>query len=492
MNSSPGFRVIPLAISCLTGESTLATSFLNLLVIFVTLFMLFRTFDFTKKQSWIFSGLFSTNSLVVFPFFYAAAHSYVYTIFASILSLFIIKKTTSINLKSIALLLLAGLSLKLVRSEGVLYFLISLIAYLIHLNLESNSLKVFFKKYKKQLFNCIILLFCALFFNYMIQVFISSQEEISKNLDNTKYVMQFPKDSFLAVSLWATLEYLRAFLTPYYMNFYGHYLDWLNIHSSKMYQYTLYSFILLLTSLSTYFIFSRKKSFVRYFIIGIAIFVIPSFLISSFLRNQWFYPSRSLLGCILSLPFFVRAILSIHSQALIKRIFISTFSFYLITFVIHNTSHFQNEETMYKYETTFLGIKNPTLAKTYSQYLMKEKDFLKAIKVLRETGRDFPEKGIFMSANHFFLWAENLYWSAAGSHFYKSPLTEEKVLKKLYRQPNFFGALACIQDIRIPIEKCKSPIMLEQLCNPIYKKRFGYTFYKKPRIKIERLCSQNQ
>ena len=147
---------------------------------------------------------------------------------------------------------------------------------------------------------------------------------------------------------------------------------------------------------------------------------------------------------------------------------------------------------MYEYETEFLGLKNPTLNKVYAQLLMKEKDFLKATQILRLAGREFPENGIYLSANHFFLWAENLYWSAAGSHFFKSPLTEEKVLKELYKQPNFFAGMACLQDIRVPIEKCSHPQLLQQLCNPVYKKKFGYTYYKKPRIKVERICSKNQ
>lgn len=492
MSQNPGYRIIPLGISCLTGESLIVTSVINLIAIYFSLVILFRTFKFDNKTSIFAAVLFSLNSYVAFPFFYAAAHSYVYTIFAVIVALFCIEKFEKLNLKTVPIILLCGVLLKLVRSEGALYFGMGLIAYLIFNYLNKENIKSFLQFLKQKISFIILLIFFISIFNFLVQIFISSGEEITKNLSTASYNYQFPKESFKAVSMWATLDYLRSFLTPYHMNFFGDYLDWLKIHKDFNVQVVLYSILGIITLVSIYFIIKRKKNSISYFIIGLSIFIIPGFLISSFLRNQWYYPSRSLLGCFLSIPFFTYAVLNLKNKKWIKPISWSLFIFYFATFIIHNIMHFNNEKTMYEYEHKILGISHPTLSKMYAQSLFKEINFLEGTKVLRESGRSFPEEGIFLSANHFFLWAENLYWSAAGSYYYKSPLTEEKVLEKLYSQPNYFGALACLQDLRVPIESCYKRELLGHLCHPVYRKRFGFTYYKKPRMTGEQACSKFQ
>lgn len=491
LKQAPGYRTIPLSISCLTGGDFEATSILNFIATFVTLFLLFSIYDFTKKQKLTATIIFGLNSFIAFPYFYAAAHSYVYTILISVLGVYIIKRINKINSKNIFLLILCALGLKLVRSEGPLYFIITLVPYLIFNYMKSLNLADFWSKNKHKFIMIGTVILSILIINVLLKASISHGEKITKNLADGKYASQFPRDTFYAVSLWATFDYLRAFLTPYYMNFYGNYNDWFTVHKNQNLRIILYLSFSFLSLLSSFYIIRRKKSSFSYLIIGFSIFIIPGFLISSFLRNQWYYPSRGLLGCIISLPFFIQAFLLLKKEMLKKMIALTIGFFFISTFFIHNQYHFKNEQSMYDYETTLLGNNHPTLSKTYAQLIFKQKDFLKSTKILRQANRILNEEGVFLSANMFFLWAENLYWSAASSFFYKSPLTEEMVLKKLYKHPNFFSGLACVQDTRVPIEDCTSPKYLRSLCHPLYKKRFGYKYYKKPRIKIELLCSKH-
>ncbi|MBD66607.1 MAG: hypothetical protein CME62_15450 [Halobacteriovoraceae bacterium] len=490
LERAPGYRTIPLAISCYTGGDFATTSLINLAMIFLTLYLLFRAFDGSRHTSLIAGILFGLNAYVAFPFYYAAAHSYVYTILASVLSLYVINHCHKLSLKNFFSIILCALFLKFVRSEGPLYFVIALIAFAIHKYLSSQDLKDFWHKNKTHITAAGVIIALTLVFNFLFPLFLSPGERIAKNLQENKYVYQFPKETFNAVALWATYDYLRAFLTPYYQNFFGDYNDWYVIHKNKSYQILLYLFSLAIAIFSTVLILKRRKNLLSYLVIALSIFIIPSFLISSFLRNQWFYPSRGLLGCYLALPFLVMAYQSLSKHKLRSFIIGALFLINISTFLIHHLSHYKNEQTMFHYEHKFLGLEHPTVSKLYAMQFFKQKDFKRSTLILRDAQRALPDEGIFLSANHFYLWAENHYWSAASSYFYGSPITEEKILKSLYQHPNFFAALACLQDQRIELDNCLRPELLRHLCNPAYVKRFGYKYYKKTRIKGEMACAK--
>lgn len=487
---NPHSRLIPISITCLTGESLAVTSALNFAVGLVSIFIIFRAFHFKTRESILCTGLLSLNSLYAFPVFYAAAHSYTYTLFACAISLYVATNKCSKIHYDLICFSLCGILLSNVRSEAPLYFGMSCISLIIFQYIKSVSIRVFFQENIFIFKRIVCVLFSYLIVHKALITFLNLSVHMTNSIEDPSYGSQFPRDSFYAVAISASLDYILGFFLPYKLSFYGNYLDWLDIHQSLNRQYLLNGFFTIISTLSIFFIFKKKKNIFSYSIIALSIMLIPTFLISSFLRNQWYYPSRALIGCFISFPFWYLAFQDINKEKLRKALYFFLMIFFTISFGAHLLFHYNDAQSMYSYETKISKIEHPTVTKVYAQQLLKEKKYLEAAKVLREIGRLFPEKGIFLSANHFFLWSENLYWSAAASFFYQSPLTEQKVLDQLYKNPNFFGALACLQDKRIDIDECLTPKFLKHLCEPTYKKRFGYTYYKKPRIKAQIACSK--
>lgn len=484
LDSFTGSRVLPMGVACLTGESLIVTSIINLILIILSLYLMLAIFDFDKKNSLKLTCIFFLNALVAFPFFYAGAHSYVYTFLASLISLKAIKDCKTISLKYVSYLLLCAVFLRLTRTEAFIYLSISAIAFCISKYIEQRKIKdyVYFLK------NLIILFILLHIVDSIVYEIVSYKETLSSDLSDKAYRQQYPDKTYFAVALKASYDYLSQFLIPFKMSFFGNFIDWFKVHSSKTTQYTLYFVFITHSILSTYLIIKRKNNSLSIFIISLSVFLIPTFLISQFMRVNWYYPSRAYLGAMLTIPFISYAILKLNKKIFIKPILFSVFIINSLSFVAHNFFHFENLQKLYLYESYFLEQSNPSLAKTYAIILYQMTgDYDESIKILRDAYKKIPVKSLQNSLQTFFLWSDNIYTAASLSFHAGKNDVEYKALDMLYANPNYYAALACIQDSRKKLSECKKPELLIHLCDK-RNKELSSQLYKKPRITISEIC----
>lgn len=489
-----GYRVIPLGISCYLDGSLALTSLFNYIFILVGLFYLLKAYNIPsqlmKKTFFIWGG----SSLLCFPVWYPAAHSYVYTLLACAIGLY----STTADIKKIHKRLfgiaLSAVMLCLVRDEALFYFMICSISWIIYQFIHAESFKKFFTgRAKKQLIMILSLIGITFVTNRLFILMLDSPMHMMHNLTNPNYTGQFPAETFKFVGIWASLRYLISFFLPFALSFHGNYIDWYAIHTSPTLQVILTLLLTTITIVGTVLILKRKNESWAAFLIGLAVFTIPTFLISMFLRNQWYYPSRALIGAYISLPFFLLAVSKIKKLN-IQRIFIWGFSIIsIISFAGHKFYHFENEEKFYNYEAKFLGESHPVTSREYSRYIAKQGRMDEALTALREAFKKIPKDAAMESGSAFFLWSQNLYDAAQNAHFSNKLDVEHKALDILYTIPNYFAGLACLQDERISIEKCQEPIIKQFLCDKKFHRMFGEVFYKKSRMTLFEVCvKQNQ
>ena len=453
LSNKPFDRPLVNILHCLGGESVMVSRWMGLSIMIAAMFVFVRFLHSEeKRRPFHFFALF--HPIILFPYFYASQLSSAVTVAWAVGgTIFFFRKCSNMNWAIWGSFLLAVIGLG-VRFEAP-YVLIMVVGSILILFQSRDNLTII-ETVKRYFYRGNIIKI-----GIFLGSFFAMKEWAKANFSNVSWVLQtvtleqgmhYPLESWYNSQVVAVLHYLQNFFFPFSHSFYGNWQEYVwvaQIFDSALPMLIFLSLVLVLLGWS--YGSRRLSPNIRLLIRGLVMFVLIVLVVSSVPRTEWYYPSRGHFSAVVLMGYvsvFLSRLKHEKMISIILAIYLTSSLGYAVLF------QYKNIGNMYAHDRFFYGDVHPFLRMDLANQEWKKGNQEMALqtwfniyqRIPLDVAKQSNRAGLFKMLSLYRGW-----WAyekmGKGKESYK-------LLPQLLGNTYYLSTAVCLQDSRVPIDKC--------------------------------------